>query len=371
MVIGTAKGGDQPMNCNQSYQQQLLREIQGSCIPAVLMEVCGTHTMAIARSGIRDLLPPHIKLLSGPGCPVCVTSQGDIDAVIQLAQDTGITLLTFGDMMRVPGSEMSLQEARSQGADVRVVYSPLDALQIARQNPGREMVFLGIGFETTAPTVGITIEQAYAEGVSNFSVLSLHKVVPPALEVIFSDPDMKLDGLICPGHVSLVIGLQPYRELVEKYKKPCVVTGFETLDILEGLYMLLRQIEAGQAKAEIQYRRVVKPDGNPIARELLSRVFRPVTARWRGLGDIPGSGLALHETYAAFDAARRFDIAEIEDKPIKGCACGSILTGKISPEQCALFGKSCTPLKPVGPCMVSQEGACAAYYRYAPLKGSE
>jgi hydrogenase expression/formation protein HypD len=359
------------MKTDNAYNNRLLQEIRSFAKPAALMEVCGTHTMAIARAGMRDLLPENIRLLSGPGCPVCVTSQSDIDRVIQLARNPEVTLLTFGDMMRVPGSETSLQECRSRGADVRVVYSPLDALQLARENPQREMVFLGIGFETTAPTVAHTIVEAQRLKVNNFSVLSLHKIVPPALEVIFSDAQMQLDGLICPGHVSLVIGLGPYDELVSKYHKPCVITGFGDEDILEGIYMLMRQIISGQARAEIQYRRVVKPHGNPIAQKLLSRVFQPVTARWRGLGAIPGSGLTIRDSYAHFDACRRFSIPEIEEKTIKGCACGGILTGKISPAQCALFGKTCTPLNPVGPCMVSQEGACAAHYRYAPMKGRE
>jgi len=336
------------------------------------MEVCGTHTMAIARSGIRDLLPPYIRLISGPGCPVCVTSQGDIDRVIQLARNHDITLLTFGDMMRVPGSESSLQQCRSQGADIRVVYSPLDALQLACQNPQREMVFLGIGFETTAPAIAHTIIEAQRLGVRNFSVWSLHKTVPPALEAIFSDPELELDGLICPGHVSLVIGCAAYEELISKHHKPCVVTGFDERDILEGIYMLMRQIASGQARVEIQYKRLVKPEGNLIAQGLIAQVFEPVTVNWRGLGVLPGSGLAIRESYADFDASRRFTVPDIEEKPIRGCACGAILTGKISPSQCALFGTVCSPLNPVGPCMVSQEGACAAHYRYnIPMKGRE
>lgn len=357
------------MKTDLEYKNRLLEAICHVHKPAVLMEVCGTHTMAIARTGIRNLLPSHISLLSGPGCPVCVTSQSDIDAVINLVSDQNITLLTFGDMIRVPGSVGSLQEARSQGADVRVVYSPLDALKLARHNPDREMVFLGIGFETTAPVVAHTIKEAAQLNIPNFSVLSLHKLVPPALEVLFSDNEIKVDGLICPGHVSMIIGLKPYESLAIRYQQPCVVTGFDDFDILEGICMLLKQIMNGQAKAENQYKRVVKPQGNPVALELLNEVFEPAEARWRGLGAIPGSGLAVRNRFAAYDARRRFDIPELEEKSLKGCACGSILTGKISPPQCALFGRACTPLNPVGPCMVSQEGACAAYYRYAPMKG--
>ncbi len=353
----------------QQYKQNLLHEIQAETRNVSLMEVCGTHTMAIARSGIRELLPSNIKLLSGPGCPVCVTSQGDIDAVIELVQKKGITLVTFGDMMRVPGTRSSLQEERSRGADIRVAYSPLDALRIARENPDNEVVFLGIGFETTTPAIGITLEQAHEEGLTNFTVFSLHKLVPPALELIFSDPEIQVDGLICPGHVSAVIGVEPYEALAEKYKKPCVITGFETLDILEGIYLLIKQIQKSEAKAEIQYRRVVKKDGNPVAMQTIDRVFRAVPARWRGLGVIPDSGLELRAEYVGMDARKKFNIPEMEEVPIKGCACGEVLTGKILPPDCVLFGRACTPLQPVGPCMVSHEGSCAAYYRYTPAKG--
>ena len=356
------------MSENRVYRQQLLAEIQSETQEIALMEVCGTHTMAIAKSGIRNLTPPNLKLLSGPGCPVCVTAQGDIDALIELVRRPEITLLTFGDMIRVPGTESSLQEERSKGSDIRVVYSPLDALVLAKTMPEREIVFLGIGFETTAPAVGITIEEAVAASLTNFSVLSFHKIVPPALEALFSDPDIKVDGLICPGHVSAVIGSQPYQVLVEKYHKPCVVTGFETQDIMEGIVMLLRQIQKDEAKVEIQYRRIVKQEGNPLAQATIDRVFQPVGARWRGLGLIPGSGLELAPAYAYFDARKKFNMRDIEDMPIKGCACGEVLAGRITPHDCALFGKGCTPLRPIGPCMVSQEGACAAYYRFTPVK---
>lgn len=352
------------LNIDKNYIKSLLQDIQSETRDIALMEVCGTHTMAIAKSGIRHLLPDNLKLLSGPGCPVCVTAQGDIDAVIDLAGRPSIILVTFGDMMRVPGNNSSLQEARSRGADVRVAYSPLDALAIARQNPQREVVFLGIGFETTAPAVAITAEQARKEGLNNFSVFSLHKVVPPALEVIFSDPDIRVDGLICPGHVSIVIGLEPYQSLAEKYHQPCVVTGFDTTDILEGIVMLLQQVRKGEARAQIQYNRVVRPEGNLVAQETLKRVFTTAGARWRGLGFIEDSGLEFNHDYEEWDARRKFNIPEYEDIPIKGCACGQVLTGKITPHACPLFGRACTPINPVGPCMVSHEGACAAYYRY-------
>ena len=359
------------MTEEKDYLHKLLAEIQGETRPVALMEVCGTHTMAIAKSGIRELVPPNLKLLSGPGCPVCVTAQGDIDAVIEMVKDPAITLMTFGDMMRVPGTVSSLQEERSRGADIRVVYSPLDALAAAKNMPDREVVFLGIGFETTAPAVGITIQEAARGGISNFSVLSLHKIVPPALEVIFADPDIKVDGLICPGHVTAVTGIGPYQILAEKSNKPMVVTGFETKDVLEGIVMLLRQLHRGQAKVEIQYRRVVKPEGNLVAQQTLEEVFEPADCRWRGLGLIPLSGLNIRSKYENLDARKKFAVPDIEDIPIKGCACGEVLTGKITPHQCALFGKGCTPLRPIGPCMVSQEGACAAYYRYTPIKGRD
>ena len=352
-----------------SYSQRLLQAIRSTTREVSLMEVCGTHTMAIARSGIRELLPPNIRLLSGPGCPVCVTSQGDIDSVIEMVRRKEVILITFGDMMRVPGTRGSLQEERSRGADVRVVYSPLEALRIARNYPQREVVFLGSGFETTVPAVAVTLEEAREAGLHNLSLFSLHKLVPPALELILSDPEVRVDGLICPGHVTAVTGLRPYETLAQKYRKPCVVTGFEPVEILEGIVMLIHQLQNSSAKAEIQYKRVVKPEGNPAAVDAIWRVFQTAPSRWRGLGMIPDSGLQLRDEYAAMDARRKFNLPEIEDIPIKGCICGAVLTGKSIPTDCALFGRSCTPLEPVGPCMVSQEGACAAYYRYAPGKG--
>lgn len=348
----------------EEYSKYLLKEIQNHGQRVSLMEVCGTHTMAIAKSGLRSLLPGNLRLISGPGCPVCVTAEGDIDAVIELARKPGVTLTTFGDMIRVPGSESSLQKERGRGADIRVVYSPRDALRLAEENPDREVVFLGIGFETTAPVVASTIIEAAERDVKNFTVWSLHKTVPPALEAIFSDREIKVDGLICPGHVAAVTGIEPYDRLACRYFKPCVVTGFETIDILEGIYMLLNQLLAGSFVAEIQYRRVVKPQGNVVAQNTMNQVFEPAVSRWRGIGVIEGSGLKVKDEFSAFDAKKRFDIPEFEDKPLKGCACGEVLKGRITPYQCPLFGSRCTPSDPVGPCMVSSEGACAAYYRY-------
>jgi len=352
------------MRSSNEYARRLLAEIKKERKEISLMEVCGTHTMAIAKSGLRSLVPPNLKLLSGPGCPVCVTAQSDIDAIIELARIPGVTLVTFGDMMRVPGSTSSLVQEKAQGADVRVVYSPADALEIALQNPERETVFLGIGFETTAPAVALTVEQAAALGLTNFSVWSLHKLVGPALDAVFADETVKIDGLICPGHVSAVTGVKPYEPIVGRYRKPCVITGFETVDILEGIYLLLRQLSRGVAEIEIQYRRVVRPEGNPLARAVIERVFVPAEADWRGLGVIPESGLEIREEYGTWDARRKFAIPTRREEPNNGCRCGEVLRGKLTPDQCPLFGRVCTPVEPVGPCMVSQEGACAAYYRF-------
>jgi hydrogenase expression/formation protein HypD len=358
------------MNKSGLYINGLLNEIKSYKNPISIMEVCGTHTMAIAKSGIHQLLPPNIKLKSGPGCPVCVTSQGDIDAVIELARRPDIILCTFGDMVRVPGSESSLAGARGQGAEVRIVYSPLEALEIAVKHFSKEVVFLGIGFETTAPAVAICIEEAGRRNISNFSVLSLHKLVPPALEALFSSADINIDALICPGHVSAVIGLKPYEELVRKYNKPCVITGFELQDILEGMVMILRQAQGNHPQAEIQYLRVVKPEGNILAQSLMKRVFTITKSPWRGLGTIPASGLEVREEYKDFNTREKLGVKTLPEKTLQGCRCGDVLSARINPDECALFGRICTPLKPVGPCMVSHEGACAAFYRYIPLRSN-
>lgn len=353
------------MRSSEAFSSYLLQELKKETRPITLMEVCGTHTMAIAKSGLRALLPSNFTLLSGPGCPVCVTSQGDIDAVIELAKIPGVILTTFGDMMRVPGTKSSLEREKGRGADIRVVYSPLEAVKIAEANQDKQVVFLGVGFETTAPGVGLSIEEAAQKGLENYFVWSLHKLVPPALKAILSDEEVKLDGLICPGHVSAVIGIEPYQELAERYRCPCVVTGFELQDILEGIYLLVEQIKNGQARAEIQYRRVVKPQGNLEAKKVIDRVFCQVDAIWRGLGTIPKSGLEVAGPYEQFNARKRFDVPFLAEEEVKGCSCGEVLKGKKRPFECPLFGVSCTPFRPFGPCMVSSEGACAAYYRYS------
>jgi len=332
--------------------------------PLNLMEVCGTHTVAIFRHGIRQLLPPPLSMLSGPGCPVCVTTNADIDKAIALAEQPAVTLATFGDMMKVPGSYQSLQQVKAGGSDVRVVYSPRDAVCMARDNPRRPVVFLAVGFETTAPTIAAALLEAEALGLKNFYLISVHKLIPPAMRALLAAGDVRIDGFICPGHVSVIIGSQPYQFIPQQYGVPCVITGFEPLDVLQGIEMLLRQIAEGRAEVESQYRRGVRPEGNPLARELVSRVFETSDADWRGLGCIPGSGLKLRPEYKRFDAEESFAINPPPTKEHKGCLCGDILRGvKTSPE-CPLFAEACTPERPVGPCMVSSEGTCAGWYQY-------
>ena len=331
---------------------------------ATLMEVCGTHTVAIARNGIRALMPEGVRLASGPGCPVCVTSNHDIDKVIALARVPKVTIATFGDMTRVPGSTSSLLAEQAAGRSVQIVYSPLDALRMAQENPEREIVFVGVGFETTTPLVAMAIKRAKAMGLANFSVYAAHKNMPGALEAIVNDPALKLDALILPGHVSTIIGAEPYRFLAEKYGIPGVITGFEPVDVLQGIAMIMRQLHEGRAEIEIAYARGVMPEGNPVALAAIGEVFETCTATWRGLGDIPGSGYRIREEFADFDAMRRFDPEVEPTVEHKGCRCGDVLRGVMAPDECPLFRTVCSPENPVGPCMVSSEGSCAAYYRY-------
>ncbi len=329
-----------------------------------LMEICGTHTVAIFRSGLREVLPPQIRLISGPGCPVCVTANEDIDRAIWLARQPGVIMTTFGDLVRVPGSTSSLQAERSKGADVRIVYSSLDALKIARDNPEREVVFIGIGFETTAPTIAAAIHQASTLGIGNFSVFSAHKLLPPAMRALLEAREVKLDGFLCPGHVSIIIGAGAYKEVIDKYHVPCVVTGFEPLDILQGISLLVDQIESGRAEIENQYSRVVSTEGNVAARKLIDLIFEPVDSTWRGIGMIEKSGLGFRPDWKKFDATARFSMPEIHVKEHPGCKCGEVLRGVMTPPECGLFRKVCNPQNPKGPCMVSGEGTCGAYYRY-------
>ncbi len=348
--------------------KHLLDELHSLCEklnqPLKLMEVCGTHTVEIFRHGIRSVIPKTISLLSGPGCPVCVTSIRDVDAAISIAKNPGAVLVTFGDMMRVPGGRQSLMEARSEGADVRVMYSPMDALKLAQSEKDKQVVFFATGFETTSPLIAATVFEAARRKVRNFTIFSSHKLVPPALKALLDSPDVLVDGFILPGHVSTIIGKRPYEFAAAQYKKSSVITGFEAQEIIEGILMIARQIAQGKAIVEIQYRNVVKEEGNPKAIALLGEVFEPAEAYWRGIGMIPLSGLKLRRKYADFDAASRFRI-NISDVPEPElCSCGDILRGVKIPTECALFGTGCTPESPVGPCMVSTEGSCAAYYKF-------
>ena len=333
-------------------------------VPIKIMEVCGTHTVAIAKHGLRDIMPEAITLLSGPGCPVCVTANADIDTAIEMARQPGVTLATFGDMMKVPGSYSSLSRERGDGRDVRVVYSPLDALELARKNPDTTVVFLGVGFETTAPLVASAMITARDEGLGNFTVLSLHKTVPEALRALVNDPSVQIDGFILPGHVSAIIGLAPYRFLADEFGVPSVITGFEPIDVLQGVYMLAKQAAAGKPSVEIAYARAVPEEGNPTAIARMATVFEATDADWRGLGVIPGTGLAIREQFSSLDARIRVPVTPPPPKEPKGCQCGDVLRGAVLPYECRLFAKTCTPEHPVGPCMVSSEGSCAAYYRY-------
>jgi hydrogenase expression/formation protein HypD len=332
--------------------------------PIKLMEVCGTHTVEIFRHGVRDVIPKSITLLSGPGCPVCVTSVRDVDASIAIAKNPGVIMTTFGDMMRVPGGTQSLLEARSEGADVRVLYSPIDALALAQKEKDKTVVFFATGFETTSPLIAGTLAHAELAGTKNFTIYAAHKLVPPALKALLDSPDVKVDGFILPGHVSTIIGTKPYEFVASQYKIPSVVTGFEAKEVIEGILMIVRQIAQKRAAVEIQYTRVVKPEGNPRAVALLDKYFEPADAYWRGIGVIPGSGLKLKDTYSAFDANVKFHPPLSDGKEPDLCSCGDILRGVKIPTECPLFGTGCTPESPVGPCMVSTEGSCAAYYKY-------
>lgn len=336
--------------------------------PLKIMEVCGGHTHAIFRFGLEEMVPPGIELVHGPGCPVCVLPTGCVDDAIALAAHPGVILATFGDVMRVPGSKSSLLEAKAKGADVRVVYAPTDALQIARENPDRQVVFLAIGFETTAPSTAFTVLEADREGVPNFTILCHHITVVPPIRALLDAPRMDLDGFLGPGHVSVVIGLSPYAPIAEQYRKPLVVAGFEPLDILQALHMVIAQIASGRAEIENQYRRLVNPDGNRVAWGAVMEVFAPTADReWRGIGVIPASGLDLRDRYARFDALRRFTVPGKRVGDHKACQCGEVLQGVLKPWECKVFGTACTPETPIGACMVSGEGACAAYFNYGRL----
>jgi hydrogenase expression/formation protein HypD len=330
-----------------------------------LMEVCGGHTHSIYKFGIDDLLPENVELVHGPGCPVCVIPMGRVDDGIALAHQPGVIFTCFGDMLRIPGSDGSLLDAKAQGADIRMVYSPLDALRIAKQNPDRQVVFFAIGFETTAPSTALTLKRARAEGVTNFSCMCNHVTIVPPLRALLDSPDLRLDGFIGPGHVSTVVGARPFEFIPADYEKPIVVAGFEPLDVLQAVEMILQQIAAGRCEVENQYTRVVPYEGNLAALAVMSEVFelRP-HFEWRGLGFISQSGLRISDEYADFDAERRWSVPGVRVADPKACQCGEVLKGVIKPFECKVFGTACTPERPIGTCMVSSEGACAAYYNY-------
>jgi hydrogenase expression/formation protein HypD len=332
--------------------------------PVKLMEICGTHTVSLFRSGVRSRLPDNVTLVSGPGCPVCVTAQGYIDAACGLAERDDVIICTYGDMVRVPGHGGSLEAKRAGGARVRVVYSARDAVRLAERTPDANIVFLAVGFETTAPATAAAIVEADRLGLDNFFVLTAHKLVIPAMEALLADGDMPINGFLCPGHVSVIIGSRAYAPIVERYGKPCVVAGFEPPSMLAGIAALLRQIAAGEARLENAYGVAVGDDGNRVAQALLDRTYAPAVARWRAMGEIPASGLALRPDFARFDAWRQFGLDEGDDYDPPGCRCGEVIQGKVLPTDCALFGEECSVMHPVGPCMVSSEGTCAAWYKY-------
>lgn len=333
--------------------------------PIYIMEVCGGHTHSIFRYGIEGMLPKEIELIHGPGCPVCVLPMGRVDDCVALAEMPDTIFTTFGDAMRVPGSKKSLLQAKADGADVRMVYSPLDALQLAKDNPDKEVVFFGLGFETTMPSTAFTILQAKKDNVTNFSLFCNHITIIPTVKAILDSPDMQIDGFLGPGHVSMVIGVRPYDFIAEHYKRPLVVAGFEPLDVLHSIWMVLKQIAEGRSEIENQYARIVPEEGNDEALEAVAEVFElREFFEWRGLGSIDHSGVRMREAFKEFDAECKFTVPDIKIADPKSCQCGEVLKGVIKPFDCKVFGKACTPEKPLGALMVSSEGACAAYYQY-------
>lgn len=359
---------------DRATAEALLREIErlaaglgaSAARPLRLMEVCGGHTHSIFRYGLEGLLPGALELVHGPGCPVCVLPMGRIDDAVAIAQRDEVIFATFGDALRVPGSQMSLMQAKAEGADIRIVYSPMDALALARANPEREVVFFGLGFETTMPSTALTVLQAERDGVANFTVFCNHITIVPTIKAILDSPDLQIDGFLGPGHVSMVIGTGPYEFVARHYRKPLVVAGFEPVDILQSIWMVLRQIAEGRAEIENQYARIVAAGGNAAALAAITAVYElREFFEWRGLGSIDHSGIRFRETYARFDAERRFAVAGVRIADPTSCQCGEVLKGVLKPSQCKVFGTACTPEAPLGALMVSSEGACAAYYRYA------
>ncbi len=333
--------------------------------PLKFMEVCGTHTVSAFRTGLRSLLPENVNLLSGPGCPVCVTPTGYLDHAIAIARQPGTVITTFGDMLRVPGTESALENEKARGADIRLVYSPMDALDMAKKEPKKSVVFLGVGFETTTPTIAWTIKEALEKRISNYFVLCAHKTIPEAMMALVSAGDVKLDGFLCPGHVSVITGSAVYQPVCAECGLPCVVAGFEAYDMAKGIEMLLRQIVDKRAEVEVAYTRSVTENGNTEAQKLCGKVFEKCDTEWRGFGVIPGSGLKIAKTYESVDANIEYERLEVpETGDHSACRCGDVLRGVCLPADCPMFGEACTPSDPVGACMVSSEGSCAAYYRY-------
>jgi len=352
---------------NNTRIEKMLAELARVCKPlgeVQIMEVCGTHTVSLFRTGVKSLLPTNVKLVSGPGCPVCVTSQGYIDAACALAQRPEVIIATYGDMVRVPGSAGSLADRRAGGAEVAVVYSTRDALALARQNPDSKVVFLAVGFETTTPPTAAAVLEAGRAGLENFFILAGHKLGIPAMEILLSSGDVPIDGFLCPGHVSVIIGSEAYRPIVERFDKPCVVAGFEAENMVEAILHICRQVADGRAEVENVYGTAVTADGNVAARTITEKVFTPGAALWRAMGELPASGLDLRDEYKSFDALEHFEISIGPDVCPPGCLCGEVIQGKADPADCPLFAKTCTPMEPVGPCMVSSEGTCAAWYKY-------
>lgn len=349
---------------NKDIAQGLIRRIfEVSVRPINLMEVCGTHTVSFFRYGIREMLPKHIRLLSGPGCPVCVTPNQDIDLAIALSRRDDVLLATFGDMMRVPGSTSSLQREKAEGGDIRMVYSPLEVLRLAKENPGKNVVFLAVGFETTSPAIAATLLQAHSEGVQNLYFLNTQKRVPPALRALLQSEKVQIHGFILPGHVCTILGREPFEFIAREFKRPAVIAGFEPLDLLQALWMLVNQVEKEQPSVEIQYTRVVRDEGNPVARSKMEQAFQQDQAMWRGLGWIPGSGCRLKDPFSSMDA-RRIEVDVEPSREHPGCLCGEILQAVRTPPECPLFKTVCNPDHPVGPCMVSIEGACFTHFKY-------
>jgi hydrogenase expression/formation protein HypD len=348
----------------EAARRTLERIARGVTRPWTIMEICGGQTHTIVKYGVDDLLPGAVTLVHGPGCPVCVTPIEIIDKAVEIAARPEVILCSFGDMLRVPGNATDLLAVKASGGDVRIVYSPLDAVRIAAERPEREVVFFAVGFETTAPANALAVRQAAARGLRNFSVLVAQVLVPPAMRAILASRENRVQGFLAAGHVCAVMGLAEYRPIAREFRVPIVVTGFEPLDILQGLALCLHQLETGRAEVENQYARAVRPEGNPAAQALLREVFRVVPRRWRGVGEIPESGLALAEAYAAFDAERRFGPVVVREDATSECRAGLVLRGVLKPHECPAFGSRCTPERPLGAPMVSSEGACAAYYRY-------